>query len=71
MMQVVDVIEWPAASDVARHLDVSASYISRLIRTGRLRVVRTRLGNLIDPLSVEEYAKTRRPVRREGEAVSC
>lgn len=58
-MHILDVVEWPAARDVARRFDVSPSYVSRLIRSGRLRVVQTRLGCLVDPESVREFAELR------------
>jgi hypothetical protein len=53
------VAEWPAVRDVVRELDLSQVYINRLVRQGRLRAVRTRLGWLVDPKSVRAYAQER------------
>jgi len=53
------VAEWPAVRDVVRELDLSQVYINRLVRQGRLRAVRTRLGWLVDPESVKTYARQR------------
>jgi hypothetical protein len=46
------VAAWPSIRDVVRELDLSQVYINRLVRQGRLRAVRTRLGWLVDPASV-------------------
>jgi len=53
------VAEWPAVRDVVRELDLSQVYVNRLVRQGRLRAVRTRLGWLVDPESVQAYARER------------
>jgi hypothetical protein len=58
------IAEWPSARDVARRLDVTAPYVHRLINTGRLRVVQTRLGWLIGPESVREF-EDQRAARRK------
>lgn len=46
---------WPSARDAARRLDYSVMHISRLVRSGKLQAVRTRIGWLIDPESVAAY----------------
>jgi excisionase family DNA binding protein len=57
----VDLTEWPSVTEVCKRLDVSRPYVARLIASGRLRIVRTHLGMLVDPRSVEEYAVARKP----------
>jgi excisionase family DNA binding protein len=54
----VDLTEWPSVTEVRKRLDVSRPYVARLIATGRLHIVRTHLGMLVDPASVDEYART-------------
>lgn len=62
--QQSDLTTWFAIRDVMRTLDVSQPYAHRLVAAGRLRAVRTRLGYLVDPQSVAEFQRTRRPRRR-------
>lgn len=66
MLQILDVIEWPATRDVARRLDVSHVYVNRLIHSGQVRAVRTRLGWLLDPESVAAYEAQREKRRRRS-----
>jgi excisionase family DNA binding protein len=51
--------DWPAVRDAMRTLDVSDTYVARLIRQGRIRAVHTRLGYLIDPESLAAFAAER------------
>jgi excisionase family DNA binding protein len=51
--------DWMTTGDAARRLNKSVEGVKWLLRERRLRGVRTRLGWLIDPASVEEYAKRR------------
>jgi ribosomal protein S13 len=51
--------EWPSVRDVVRELDLSQPYVNRLVRSGALRGIRTRLGWLVDPDSVKTYARQR------------
>gem|GEM_PF-6770142 len=53
------VAEWPSIRDIVRELDLSQPYVNRLVRSGALHGVRTRLGWLIDPESVKTYARER------------
>jgi excisionase family DNA binding protein len=55
----VEIANWAAARDVQARLGFSGPYVNKLVRTGRLRAVRTRLGWLIDPQSVEAFAAAR------------
>jgi excisionase family DNA binding protein len=54
-----NVAEWPAIRDVTRQLDMSQPYVTRLIHSGRLQAVRTRLGWLVNPESVAAFAAER------------
>jgi hypothetical protein len=60
-----DIAMWPAVRDVVWRLDLSQPYINRLIRLGRLRAVRTRLGFLVDPESVAAF-EAERARRQKG-----
>jgi len=66
----VDILQWWTVPTAAKRLGISAVSTYRAIAFGRLRVVETPLGVLVDPASVEEYARTRRPVRHKGERVA-
>jgi hypothetical protein len=55
----MDPLAWPSVRDVTSTLGVTQPYVHLLIRRGRLRVVRTRVGMLVDPVSVEEFAAQR------------
>jgi hypothetical protein len=65
----MDYLKWWTVPTAARYLGISAVATYRTIERGRLHVVPTPLGLLVDPASVEDYARTRRPVRRKGEPV--
>jgi hypothetical protein len=52
----VEIANWAAARDVQARLGFSGPYVNKLVRTGRLHAVKTRLGWLIDPQSVEAFA---------------
>jgi hypothetical protein len=56
-----DKTQWLSRSDAARVLGLSAAMVDVLLRQGRLKFEATRLGRLIDPVSVES-------LRREREA---
>ncbi len=62
------VAEWPSVRDVVRELDLSQVYVNRLVRLGRLRAVRTRLGWLVDPASVAAF-ETERAARKAARSV--
>ncbi|HEX9414412.1 MAG TPA: hypothetical protein VF916_12980 [Ktedonobacterales bacterium] len=66
----MEILQWWTATRTARYLGISTPSTYRAIAFGRLRVVETPLGVLVDPTSVEEYARTRRPVRHKGEKVT-
>lgn len=53
--------QWPSIRDVAHDLRVSTVYVLMLIHDRRLHAIRTRLGWLVDPASVTDYARTRVP----------
>ncbi|HEX9412828.1 MAG TPA: helix-turn-helix domain-containing protein [Ktedonobacterales bacterium] len=57
----MDVLSWPSTADASRELNVSPNRVHQLIRAGKLRVVVCRLGYLIDPASIAEYAVNRKP----------
>jgi hypothetical protein len=67
----MEISQWPAARDVQAALGYSGPHVNRLIRTGRLHAVKTRLGWLIDPESVEAFAAARveRTQRKQEVAV--
>ena len=52
----MEIANWPAARDVSARLGFSGPYVNKLVRTGRLYAVKTRLGYLINPQSVEAFA---------------
>jgi excisionase family DNA binding protein len=52
--------DWIPGHEVARVLGVSRNTALKLLKEGHIRAVRTKLGWLADPQSVEEYRKTRR-----------
>lgn len=60
----MDILEWPSVRDVTRILGVTPPWVHSLIKAGKLRIVRTRVGILVDPRSVEEVA-AQREVRRK------
>lgn len=65
----MEIANWPAARDVQARLGFSGPYVNQLVRTGRLHAVKTRLGYLIDPQSVEAFAAAYTPRRKRDEAV--
>ena len=66
----MDLLTWLTVPQAATRLDISPTSAYRAIASRRLRVVQTPLGVLVDPASVEDYARTRRPVRHKGERVA-
>ena len=62
------VADWPGPSQAGHVLGCSAQYIKILHATGRLRGVRTRLGLLIDPASLEVERVRRSEGRQEEPA---
>jgi hypothetical protein len=66
----VDILQWLTVPTAAKRLGISAVSADRSIERGRLHAVPTPLGLLVDPASVAEYARTRRPVRHKGERVA-
>lgn len=57
VVPIEDIATWYAARDVARELDLSYVWIAELIRRGEFRAIKTRLGWLMDPASVRQYAQ--------------
>ena len=55
----VTITEWPSVRDVADELGISNVYAHKLVHTGKLRYVQTRLGKLIDPQSLRVFAAER------------
>src|SRR5258706_14605179 len=66
----VEILSWWTVPQAASRLGIAPVSAYRAIAFGRLRVVETPLGVLVDPASVEENARTRRPVRHKGERVA-
>jgi hypothetical protein len=65
-MTVTDAETWPSVRDIVRSEGLSQTYISQLIKAGKLRAVKTRLGWLLDPDSVAAFQANRQgrwPVR--------
>ena len=54
-----DVLGWPRPVDAGRQLGVSAAQVKQLEARGQRRAVRTSLGRLIDPASVEALLRER------------
>jgi len=67
----VDILTWWTVPQTARWLGVSTGTTYIAIARGRLQVVETPLGVLVDPASAKEYARTRRPVRHKGDKVAA
>jgi excisionase family DNA binding protein len=67
----VDILQWLTVTQAADRLAISYVSAYRAIERGRLRVIHTPLGVLVDPASVDEYSRTRRPVRKKGERAAC
>ena len=64
----MEIANWAAARDVQARLGFSGPYVNKLVRTGRLHAVKTRLGWLIDPQSVEAFAAVHYPRRKREQA---
>lgn len=54
-----DIENWPTRSIAARTLGVSSELVTNLLNQGRLRFVKTKLGRLVDPASLEELRRER------------
>ncbi|HEX9414002.1 MAG TPA: hypothetical protein VF916_10910 [Ktedonobacterales bacterium] len=67
----MDVLSWPSVSQAAERLGCRVESVYGAILRGRLHAERCALGLLIDPASLENYTRTRRPVRRKGERAAC
>jgi hypothetical protein len=65
----MELLDWPSVRDVCRILDVTQPWVHVLIKSGKLRIVRTRVRILVDPRSVEEVAAERKA--RTGVPVTC
>jgi excisionase family DNA binding protein len=50
---------WLSTGAAAHRLGCSPQWIRELIHLGQLRAIRTSIGNLIDPASVDEYLDSR------------
>jgi excisionase family DNA binding protein len=66
----MELVSWYTVRQAAQHLGIARLTAYQLIKAGRLRVVETPLGLLVDPASVAHYAATRRPVRLKGQKVT-
>lgn len=66
----MEYLKWWTVAQTAHYLGISTPSTYRAIEFGRLRFIKTPLGLLVDPASVEEYARTRRPVRQKGVKVA-
>jgi hypothetical protein len=64
----IDVAEWPAVRDVVRDIGISQGYVSRLIKSGQLDAMKTRLGWLLDPASVAAFQAKREARQRARSA---
>ena len=62
----MDLRYWPSVRDVTLQLKISQPYVHALLRSGKLRMFRTRAGILIDPDSVAEFVATWKPQRRSA-----
>jgi len=54
--------QWLSTGEVAIRLNVSREWVRLLVQRGDLHAQRTRIGFLIDPRSVDQYATRRRGV---------
>jgi len=61
-----DIATWIGRSEAARRLTVSVESVRQWVRAGRLRAIRTRLGMLIDPESVEALRVEREQTMKKG-----
>lgn len=62
-----DITRWLRTGQVARRLDATGAYVNGLIRRGQLVAVRTPLGYLVEPESVEAFLADRERRRQERE----
>jgi len=60
MPTIKELEAWMTTGDAASRLGKTVQGVKWLLENRRLRGVRTRLGWLIDPATVEEYARTHR-----------
>jgi hypothetical protein len=67
----MEILTWWTTTATAKALGISPWTVRAQIARGRLRAVQTPLGALVDPASIEQYARTRRPVRHKGEKVTA
>jgi len=51
--------DYLAPSEAARSLGVSSIYVRKLMVQGKLRYIRTALGRLVEPESIEEFRAAR------------
>lgn len=63
--RVPEALTWPSVADVVRQVGISQGYVSRLLKAGKLHGYKSRLGWLLDPASVAEYAAAREARLRE------
>jgi hypothetical protein len=61
----MELLDWPSVRDVCRILDVTQPWVHALIKAGKLRIVRTRVGILVEPHSVELVVAQRTARTRE------
>jgi len=66
----VEILEWLTVPQAAHRLGVTKVTAYHAIAAGRLDVVKTPLGLLVDPKSVDAYARVRNVARRKGEKVA-
>lgn len=58
---VAVIADWLTVAEVARALNLSAPYTRELVTRKKFTAIRTHLGWLIDPASVEAYQPKRKP----------
>ena len=56
-MRLNDLENWLTPGDVARELGISRQAVHKRLKDGKHRAVKTRLGYLIDPESVQDSPK--------------
>jgi hypothetical protein len=69
-MTYADIAHWSSVATVARTHSVTVQGIYGLLRRGRLQGVRTDVGWLVDPKSVNTWAAARRKAKahQQGDA---
>lgn len=55
------IAEWLTVTEAAHKLNLSAPYMRELVVREKFTAIRTHLGWLIDPASVEAYKPARKP----------